>query len=921
MTRSTNGAPPSPERLSGRVRRSTLRSLAALALLGLTVLSGSAHAADGLVGRVVRADGRPLEGAVVALLGPDGQLTQQAVTGPDGAFRLALPAAGAPSLRASMPGFHPLLRRIDLARDPGHSVTLTLQPLQFEAHVAVHANRADRVSAFEAAAAISVVPASDMPSATGSLLPVALREVPALHLQQTSASQGSPFLRGLTGQQVTTLIDGVRYNNATFRPGANQYLALIDPSLLAQVEIVQGPDSSQYGSDALGGTIGLVLRTPAAGPASAEITLLGATADQSLGLAGQVEASRERFSFLGGGRLRDVGDLRAGSGRDSHSVATRLLGLPSTVLGERLADTAYRQVDANLRIDRHGEADAWSFVWLRGDQRGASRYDQLDGGVGNLLNRFDPQILDFAMLRHVRQRLAGLDNFSATVSYNAQTDDREFQNVNNSQLGLRSPITQEGNQDRALGLQTQAAKTAGRHHLGFGAEAYVERIHSTRRELSYSLATQDFTSAATVRARFPDESGYQTMGLFASDRFEIPAAHLTATLGGRLSRFSYEQKSASNPSDAAGRPLVLDYDTALGDLTWDAGLVWAPRESLRLVARAGRGFRAPNANDYGAIGLSGLGFEVSAEEGERLNGEGGALNGARLPISEPIRPLEPERLTNWELGLRVRRGSFEAALNVHASTLAALIERRSLLLPPGAVGQLVGGQPIVRQDPSGAVYTSLSSRPVFVRANGADVRFRGANLAVSARLGSDWSVHGSGFWIRAEEASTGNPPSLENGVPPPAANLRLRWAPPRSRAWAEATLWLAATQDRLSANDMLQPRIGGTRTRTEIADFFNNGAVARGLVAGGLLIPTGETLSQVQNRVLGSATSAPLYTSHAGYSVVGARGGLRLGPHSVTLVAENLLDGNYRTMGSGVDGPGFNVQAYCTLRFGGPARR
>jgi hypothetical protein len=120
---------------------------------------------------------------------------------------------------------------------------------------------------------------------------------------------------------------------------------------------------------------------------------------------------------------------------------------------------------------------------------------------------------------------------------------------------------------------------------------------------------------------------------------------------------------------------------------------------------------------------------------------------------------------------------------------------------------------------------------------------------------------------------------------------------------------------------MLQPRIGGTRTRAEIADFFNNGAVARGLVAGGLLQPTGETLSQVQSRVLGSAASAPLYTSHAGYSVVGARGGLRLGPHSVTLVAENLLDRNYRTMGSGVDGSGFNVQAYCTLRFGGHAAR
>lgn len=898
-----------------------LARLSTLVLLGLIAGPVSADPADAFLGRVVHTDGRPVEGAVVALLGPGRQLIQQAVSGQDGAFRLPIPEGGEYSLTVSMPGFHPLVRRIDAARDPARVVTLTLQPLRFEAHVAVHANRADKLSAFDAAATIAIVPASDLPPGAGAILPVALREAPALHLQQTSTSQGSPFLRGLSGQQVTTLIDGVRYNNATFRPGANQYLALIDPSLLAQVEIVQGPDSSQYGSDALGGTIGLVLRTPAAGPASGELTLLGATADRSLGLAGQVEASRGRFGFLGGGRLRDAGDLRAGRGRDSHSVATRLLGLPSGVLGERLADTGYRQVDANLRIDRHGDWDAWSLVWLRGDQRGASRYDQLDGGVGNLLNRFDPQILDFAMLRHTRQRLLGLDNFSATLSYNAQTDDREFQNVNNAQIGLRSRITEESNRDRALGFQFQAGKSAGRHRLGFGAEAYVEQIRSTRHELSFSSATGDFTDAAAVRARFPNGSGYRTLGLFARDRFEIPAAHLTATLAGRLSRFSYDQKSADDPSDASGTPQVPDYRTALGDLTWDAGLVWAPFESLRVVARGGRGFRAPNANDYGAIGVSGLGFEVSAEEGARLGGEGGALGGTRLRTSEAIRALEPEHLKNFELGVRVRRSSFEGALHVHASTLAALIERRSLLLPPGAVGQLVGGQVVVRQDPSGAVYTSLSSRPVFVRANGADVLFRGADLSLSARLGAGWSAHGSGFWIRAEEAATGRPPSLENGVPPPSANLRVRWAPPRSRAWAEATLWLAATQSRLSENDLLQPRIGGTRTRTEIADFFPNGAAARGLVAGGVLLATGEILSQVQTRVLGSARSAPLYTSLPGYSVVGLRGGLRLGPHSVTLVAENLLDRNYRTMGSGVDGPGFNVQVYCTLRFGGRGGR
>jgi hemoglobin/transferrin/lactoferrin receptor protein len=56
-------------------------------------------------------------------------------------------------------------------------------------------------------------------------LPLALRDVPGVHIQQTTSGQGSPFVRGLTGQQVVHLINGVRFNNSTFRPGANQYTA------------------------------------------------------------------------------------------------------------------------------------------------------------------------------------------------------------------------------------------------------------------------------------------------------------------------------------------------------------------------------------------------------------------------------------------------------------------------------------------------------------------------------------------------------------------------------------------------------------------------------------------------------------------------------------------------------------------------
>ena len=105
---------------------------------------------------------------------------------------------------------------------------------------------------------------------------------------------------------------------------------------------------------------------------------------------------------------------------------------------------------------------------------------------------------------------------------------------------------------------------------------------------------------------------------------------------------------------------------------------------------------------------------------------------------------------------------------------------------------------------------------------------------------------------------------------------------------------------------------------SSIASFFNNGARARGLIGNGpdtlpntsddILLATGETLAQVQARVLGpSLTAAPLYTEIPSYATIGIRGGLNFGIHSVILDAQNLTDENYRGPSWGMDAPGIGV--------------
>ncbi|HJL49727.1 MAG TPA: TonB-dependent receptor plug domain-containing protein, partial [Polyangiaceae bacterium LLY-WYZ-15_(1-7)] len=89
--------------------------------------------------------------------------------------------------------------------------------------------------------------------------PDALRYEPGVAVQQTAHAQASPYVRGMTGQQVVHLFDGVRMNNGIYRQGPNQYFFTIDQRTLARLDVVRGATSVRFGSDALGGAI---LATP-----------------------------------------------------------------------------------------------------------------------------------------------------------------------------------------------------------------------------------------------------------------------------------------------------------------------------------------------------------------------------------------------------------------------------------------------------------------------------------------------------------------------------------------------------------------------------------------------------------------------------------------------------------------------------------
>jgi len=114
-------------------------------------------------------------------------------------------------------------------------------------------------------------------------------------------------------------------------------------------------------------------------------------------------------------------------------------------------------------------------------------------------------------------------------------------------------------------------------------------------------------------------------------------------------------------------------------------------------------------------------------------------------------------------------------------------------------------------------------------------------------------------------------------------------------------------------------RIGASFRRSDIATFFRATRVTPYVDATGVFRPTGETLLQIQNRVLpgvGDTVRVPLYRSTVGWAALGVRVGLPVGEQWQLMGAvENGLDRNYRVHGSGMDAAGVNVYLNLSYRF------
>jgi hemoglobin/transferrin/lactoferrin receptor protein len=902
-----------------------IRSAApSLLVLAIAALPSLAQDAGGSVSGVVKdATGAAVPKAAVSLLSGDRDVWGGAQSDEQGRFEIKRVAGGRYLLVVKAAGFSERRQRVVVEHGRDASVEVLLGAPAIEEEITVTAERGGVLSSGDAAQPVTVIGADDIAGRAKAVVAQIAEGETGVHLQRTSPTMAGIYVRGLTGKNVNLFVDGVRYSTSAQRGGVNTFLDLIDPTALESVEVLRGPQSAQYGSDALGGSVQFLTRTPSF--SSGESRLGGGlamhfnSADVSYGGSFDATLAARNFGLSAVGVGRRINTLRAADGTDSRNAVTRFLGLPADVaIDQRLPDTAFTQYGGMLKA-------AWSpspgsqlrASYLRSQQDGGKRYDQLLGGDGNLVADLRNLMLDNVQLRYDRLRLGWLDELSLGASWNAQREERVNQGGNGNP---RAAINHEYEKTRVAGAQATLRKATSRHSWQLGGDFYAEGV--TAPSFSYNPVTG---ATAVRRGRVPDGASYQWGGVYLQDLFEAVPQKLQLAGAVRWSAASYEAQAADSPI-VNGRPLWPDDSLDVDDVTFRAGLSFRPAPAWTLTASVGKGFRAPHVTDLGTYGLTGSGYEIAAPDVASLPATIGTSAGVTaVSTGIPVAQVEPERSLNYDVGVAYQTGKLRVRLGAFLNNVDDNIAKQALILPQGAVGTMLGDQPITAQAPGGAVFVPLSTSPVLVRANYDDARLSGIEAELEARPSARWTVSGVFSYIYAKDKRNGAPPNIEGGTPAPDGWLRVRWQSPKRGLWVEPYMHAAARQDRLSSLDLEDRRTGAPRTRASIAAFFSNGATARGLVGAGadgrlgtaddVLLATGETLPQVQNRVLGTAAGAPLYTSVDGYFMFGVRAGVRRGPHELLLDFENAGDANYRGISWGIDAPGRGLFVRYATRF------
>lgn len=553
--------------------------------------------------------------------------------------------------------------------------------------------------------------------------PEALMGVNGVFVQKTNHGGGSPFLRGLTGNQTLILVDGIRLNNSTFRYGPNQYLNTIDAFSINKIEVVKGTGSVQYGSDAIGGVLQVFTREPYfsdkakwGGRTVGKYT----TGDMEKTARAEVNYSAEKAAGAIGVTYRNFGDLMGGdtTGKQTPSGYKEFaFDVKSTFL---------LQPDVVLTL-------AHQFL----QQRHVPVYHKVV--LENFaVNEFDRQqrMLNYAKL-NFKNNSRWVSNIEMIASWQQSIEGRS------SRKNGSNTMRREQDEINTLGFTTDiSSRFSDAWSANSGVELYGDKVNSTRED-----ANTESNVKSTFRGLYPDDSKYGNYSLYS--------LHHVA-----LNKWIFEGGLRYNVFSINIRDSTLgNVKISPASFVYNASLLYKLTQQQSVYFSFNTGYRAPNVDDMGTLGIVDFRYEVPAYD------------------------LAPERSRNIELGYKLRSGKWAAGISGYYMHLHNLITRIK-------EEEVINGYPVYRKE------------------NVEEGYIKGFEVEGEYRPLTGWRLAGNIAYTYGQSLTKNEP---MRRIPP--LNGRLITTYNRNNWFASAVLLFASKQDRLAQGDKDDNRIpaGGTQ--------------------------------------------------------------------------------------------------------------
>ncbi len=518
----------------------------------------------------------------------------------------------------------------------GFQLMLEQSTIEFE-EVVISASKWGQLSS-KVPAKISTITAEDVALLNPQTAADLLGASGEVFIQKSQQGGGSPMIRGFATNRLLYTIDGVRMNNAIFRAGNIQQVISLDPLAMESAEVLFGPGSIIYGSDAIGGVMSFQTLSPKFSLAdkpliSGNVMSRVSSANQELTNHFDVNIGWKRFSSVTSVTSAQYGDLRMGRhGPEEYlrrfyvqrqDSMDRVMSNPDPLVQD---PTGFNQTFLMQKF-RFKPSNHWDFQYAfhYSTTSEFSRYDRLIEMLPSGLPRaavwnYGPQ--DW-MMNHLTVSHYGENKlYDALTLRLAQQEFEESRIDRNFSGGQRFRLRTQQEKVKAYSANIDLEKQMNRHRFYYGAEYVLNEVYSKGTAIDIRSG-----SPISVADRYPN-STWSSYAAYLSYQFEI-SPKLLFQSGIRHSGFSVNSDFSKNLEffSLPFSTVQIQNSATIGSL----GLILTSGNDWKITANASSGFRAPNVDDMGKI------FEIGPNE-----------------IAIPNTSLKAEYAYNLDIGISKR---------------------------------------------------------------------------------------------------------------------------------------------------------------------------------------------------------------------------------------------------------------------------